>query len=235
VCWSVVKRGTHLQRFRFLSRPPGCVLGGEESLFEVASDIIEDAFGLRNLGVRGRTHGLEAHAFETTDRFFEWKPILKGQTEGTAEPLHQPAEGGSFFGHLDEDLSRSTVLEEAEGEVSLVSHDPELMGYGVTGRGENLTLSNHTGALRGGGSRPSEPSRYKPPRHSFGRFLSVAALATLQNWSAQQGQGTLTRSSRLISIRGPQRRRSSNSVAGSTVIGATFRGDAPLSIRTACS
>lgn len=58
--------------------------------FEVAGDIVDDRVGLWDVWVAGRAVGLETHAFEAFDGFFDRESELEGDGECSAEGLAHP-------------------------------------------------------------------------------------------------------------------------------------------------
>jgi len=115
--------------------------------FEVAGDVVNDGAGLGDLGVAGGAHGLEAHAFESSDSVFDAQAVLHGEGERSAERLAESRESGAFFGDFEEDLARGAVGIEPDGEVSLVAVDGELVGQRVSGARQSPSAGDHGGVL----------------------------------------------------------------------------------------
>ena len=44
-----------------------------------------------------------------------------------ADGVHEAADGAAFLGHLDEELARLAIFEEADGDVAFVAGDLELV------------------------------------------------------------------------------------------------------------
>ena len=64
---------------------------------------------------------------ELADEAFEGDAVLEGDTGGGAEGVHEPADGGAFLGHGDEEFTGHVVFVEADGEVAFVAGDVELV------------------------------------------------------------------------------------------------------------
>lgn len=116
--------------------------------FEVSGDVVDDGVGGGDVWVAGYAVGLEAHAFESGDGFADGEAELDGEAESSAECLAHAAEGGAFFGDLDEDLAGRAVGVEADSEIALVSPDAELVGDRVAGVGERLAGGYHVIGFR---------------------------------------------------------------------------------------
>ena len=91
---------------------------------------------MRYVGIAGRSHRLETHAPESFHSILGGESVLQCQAESPAEALDEARESGAFLAHLDEDLAGLAVLEEADGEVALVTCYRELVGDRIPRGGE---------------------------------------------------------------------------------------------------
>ena len=114
-----------------------------EVQFEIASHVIHNALGFGNVGVAGGAHGFEAHAFETGDGVFDAEAVLDRKAESPAESLGHAADGGTFFGHLDEHLAGLAVGVEADGEIALVVADREFVRDRFASGGKRSAKCGH--------------------------------------------------------------------------------------------
>lgn len=78
---------------------------------ENAKEVVHDGSG--ELDVRVSTYGavgLEAGEGELLDIGLEWYAVLQTHGDGHSKAVHQAAEGGALFVHVDEDFAELTVL-----------------------------------------------------------------------------------------------------------------------------
>ena len=118
-----------------------------ELMLEVARDVIENARALGNLRIRCSAHRLEAHAAEAFACLGMGEPVLQTEAKRAAKALNQTRKRGTLFRHLDEDLARAPIIEQADREVTLVAVDGKLMRERAT------CLRKHFAASGGEGSR----------------------------------------------------------------------------------
>ena len=114
----------------------GLAEAGDELQRHPAEDVVGDGGRIADVGVLGEAGRLEAHVGEFSDQGLQGHAVLQRQAGQGADAVHQPADGGAFLGHGDEQLARLVVLEQADGEVTLVARDVELVSDGGAGVGE---------------------------------------------------------------------------------------------------
>jgi hypothetical protein len=100
---------------------------------------------LEGLEVRQGAHRLEAHALKAVTGVVERKAVLEAQAEGAAEALDQARARRAFLGNLDEDLTRTAILEQADREVTLMAVDGELVGEGAARLRQDFAASGGAG------------------------------------------------------------------------------------------
>ena len=118
-------------------------------IFEISGDVIQNALGLWDTGIGSRTGGFETHPLESTNRILNRQSVLQADREASTEALDQAGKRRAFLAHLDEDLSGAAIIEEADGEVALITGYREFMGDGLPGIRENMTvpLSQNRGSF----------------------------------------------------------------------------------------
>lgn len=131
----------------------------KERVPEEPEDVVDDALGVRNVGVAGPAGGLEASVAELVDQGIERHTVLQGERRFGADDIHQTADGRPFLRHRDEEFTGRVVLEQTDGDIPLMSTDVELVGQRLAGVGQAAT----DGLGRGGDSaagRRSHPSSH---------------------------------------------------------------------------
>ena len=58
---------------------------------------------------------------ELVDQVTEWHAVLERHADGGREAVDEAAHGGALLRHLQEDLTRLTILVETDREVSLLA------------------------------------------------------------------------------------------------------------------
>src|SRR5438270_8471986 len=104
------------------------VLLREEAIADPAEDVVDDRLRESDLRIAGPAGGLEAHVRELLDEMRQRDPVLERERDAETEGVHHPREGRPLLRHRDEELARRAVVEEADGDVALVSFDRELVG-----------------------------------------------------------------------------------------------------------
>ena len=100
----------------------------DELAAQPAEDVIGDAGGVADVGVLGETARLEALVSEFLDQTFERHAVLQGDGGQRADRVHQAADGAAFLGHVNEELAGLAIFEEADGDITFVTGDLELVG-----------------------------------------------------------------------------------------------------------
>ena len=72
-------------------------------------------------------HRLESSMAKLVDKDLQRHTVLQRDGNGRTKAIHQTADRAPFFGHGDENFSRSTVWIEANVEVTLVTADAKLV------------------------------------------------------------------------------------------------------------
>src|SRR5206468_7797162 len=102
-------------------------LAGEEPRAQEPEDVVDERFRHRDVRVLREPGRLEAGMAELGDENLERHAVLEGHRRQHADRVHEPGDRTPLLRHLDEDLPRRTVLEEAYVEVALVSADVEFV------------------------------------------------------------------------------------------------------------
>jgi hypothetical protein len=89
-----------------------------------------------NVLISGHAAGFEADVLELADEGLDGDSVLEGDGDQCGDGVHQSPNRRAFLGHGDEDFAGGSVLVEADGDISLVAGDVELMRDRVTGIGE---------------------------------------------------------------------------------------------------
>ena len=105
---------------------------------QIARHIIQNAGSLRDFRIAGDAHGLKAHPAKSIGGVVGGQSMLQRQTKRAAKSLDQTWKSWTFFAHLDEDFTRSSILKQTDGEIALVSRDAELMGLTFAGFRKNF-------------------------------------------------------------------------------------------------
>ncbi|MCW3059651.1 MAG: hypothetical protein JWQ02_1472 [Capsulimonas sp.] len=96
-----------------------------------AEDVVHDGLGHRDVLVVREAGRLEAAVDELIHQRRKRDAVLEGQGDRGGEAVHQAGDGGTLFGHADEDLAGiAGVRVQAHRNVSLVAADRELVRYG---------------------------------------------------------------------------------------------------------
>ena len=82
---------------------------------------------IADVGIAGPAAGLEAGVRELFAKRLERNAILQRQRRSEREAVHEAADRGTFFRHLDEDLAGFSVGIEADGDVAFVVGDFEFV------------------------------------------------------------------------------------------------------------
>src|SRR6266545_2290118 len=98
-----------------------------------AEDVINDRGRIANLRVLGETGRLEPLVGEFLHQRLQRHSVLQRHAGQRADAVHQPADGRAFLGHGDEQLARLAVPKQADGEITFVAGDVELVGDGRAG------------------------------------------------------------------------------------------------------
>ena len=107
----------------------------DELAAQPAKHVISDAGGVADIGVLCETARLKSLVSKLLDQTFERHAVLEGDGCKRANCVHQSADGAAFFGHGDEKLARLTVCEEADGDITFVTGDLELVSKRHAGVG----------------------------------------------------------------------------------------------------
>src|SRR5271156_6518032 len=102
-------------------------MSGKEAQLQPAEDVIHDGFGKADLFAASPAGGLKASVGKFLTQNFERNSVLKRERDRSGKRVHQPGDGGTFLGHLDEDLARLPVGVKADSDVAFVPGDGELM------------------------------------------------------------------------------------------------------------
>ena len=84
-------------------------------------DVIHQAFGHRDIGIRSPATGLEPRVREFFDQDFDRDAVLQAHRCLGSDDVHQTADGASFLGHVDEQLARSPVFEQANRDIAFMT------------------------------------------------------------------------------------------------------------------
>src|SRR6202042_2452049 len=85
------------------------LLSGQEPDLEPAEDVVHDRLGIADVGIAGPAAGLEAGVRELLAKRLERNAILQRQRRSEREAVHEAADRGTFFRHLDEKLAGFSV------------------------------------------------------------------------------------------------------------------------------
>ena len=96
---------------------------------EPTEDVVDEALGERNVGVRCHAHWLEALVSELRDEAFDWHAVLQSNRDGSTKRVHQSADGRTFLRHRDEEFTWATVVVKTNDEVTLVACNVELVRH----------------------------------------------------------------------------------------------------------
>ncbi len=110
----------------------------DELAAQPAKHVISDAGGVADIGVLCETARLKSLVGKLLDQTFERHTVLQGDGGKRANCVHQSADGAAFFGHGDEKLARLTVGEQADGDITFVTGDLELVSKRHAGVGHPM-------------------------------------------------------------------------------------------------
>src|SRR3982074_1074546 len=85
------------------------LLSAEEAELEPAEDVVHDRLGKANVSITRPPAGLEASMRKLLAEKFERHAMLQRDRNRQRKTVHQPRDGGAFFGHLDEDFAGLAV------------------------------------------------------------------------------------------------------------------------------
>src|SRR5262249_16769650 len=103
------------------------LLAGEEARAEEPENVVDERLRHRDVGILGEARRLEAYVAELRDQDLERDAELERHRGGDANGGHEARDRAPLLGHLDEDLARGAVLEEADVDVALMPGDVELV------------------------------------------------------------------------------------------------------------
>ena len=102
-------------------------MSGKEAQLQPAEDVIHDGLGIANLLAASPAGGLKASVGEFFAQNLERNAVLKRERDRSGKRIHEPGNGGTFLGHLDEDFTRLPVGVKTDRDVAFVAGDGELM------------------------------------------------------------------------------------------------------------
>ncbi len=100
---------------------------GEKAQIEPAEDVIHEALGVADLLVAGPAGWLETGVGKLLAENLQGYAVLQGNRDGGGEGVHQPGDGGTLLGHLDEDFARLPGGVESDRDVALVTGNGKLV------------------------------------------------------------------------------------------------------------
>ena len=117
------------------------IIGGDEFPAQPTADVIHDGLRVADLRIAGVAGRLEARVDEFVDQSARsGTPYCRAIGDRQREGVHDAGKRGTFLRHLDEDFAGSAVLVHADGDVTLVAADGELVGDGAALVGQLATL-----------------------------------------------------------------------------------------------
>src|ERR1700722_12920319 len=102
-------------------------MSGKKPQLEPTEDVIHDGLGVANLFVSSPAGGLKTSVGELFAQNLERHTVLQGERNGRGKRVHEPGDGGTFLGHLDEDFTRLPVGVKTNRDVAFVPGNGELM------------------------------------------------------------------------------------------------------------
>src|SRR6266542_3021501 len=116
-----------------LFHPVGLAIIRDKLQVQPAEDVINDRGRIANLRVLGETGRLEPLVREFLHQRLQRHSVLQRHAGQRADAVHQTADGRAFLGHGDEQLARLAVPKQADGEITFVAGDVELVRDGRAG------------------------------------------------------------------------------------------------------
>ena len=99
-------------------------------------DVISNRGSNSDLRVRRVPTRLELTVLEFSGQIFHGHPVLEGKGREDSHRVHHATKCAAFLGDDEEHLTGAFIVIQANGDVSLVAADVELVGDGVSGVGQ---------------------------------------------------------------------------------------------------